>query len=202
MECNNCHRSFNKNLTTCPYCGFNNINELNETKSSKIKLNKNNKRKNDPTMVTIVAIILIGTVLVCRYLMYDSKADDKSYLTNTTTKEVINKNEFKKNDLLLYFPLDFDKEKDTIYYIEDRSINVKVEIIDDEKVNEIITANEILSTNINNIDAKTYANNNNYGYLLTIKNNNYHIIVSYPDNTSEEILKSLNKIIESLKVKE
>jgi hypothetical protein len=81
-------------------------------------------------------------------------------------------------------------------------VTIKVETIDDTTYDDITTNNELLDATINEIETKTYANELNYGYILTVKNNKYHILVNYPIDTSEETLSSINKIINSLKIKE
>ena len=209
MYCKKCHKSINKNLINCPYCGYNNSNDFEIGDTTEINIAAINghkdppkKNKVNPTMVTMIAILLIGSVLLVRYTLYDSKAHDESYFTTTTTKEVVNTKEYKYDDIRLYYTLDFELKDNVITYIDNNAITIKVETIDDNTYEDIITNNELLDATINEIEAKTYANDNNYGYLLTANNKKYHIIVNYPNNISEEVLSSINKVINSLKIKE
>jgi hypothetical protein len=209
MYCKKCHKSINKNLINCPYCGFNNSNDYEIGDTTEINIAAINgfkeppkKNKANPTTVTMIAILLIGSVLLVRYFMYDSKAHDDAYYTTTTTKEVVNTKEYKNGEIRLYYTLDFEVLDNVITNTYDNNITIKVEQIDDKAYDEIVNNNELLDATINEIETKTYANDNNYGYLLDVNNKKYHITVNYPVNTSEETLSSINKIINSLKIKE
>ena len=209
MYCKKCHKSINQNTIGCPYCGYNNSNDYDIGDTIEIDIAKINgskkppkKHKSDPVIVTLVAMIVIGSILVTRYLMYDSKSNDNSYYTTTTTKEVVNTKEFKLDNIRLYYTLEFDKDKNTIYLIDNKEINIKIDTIDNDEYYEIINNNEVLDVTLNTIEAKTYANDNVYGYLLENNKKKYHITVNYTDNISEEIQSSLDKIIKSIKIKE
>ena len=209
MYCKKCHQQIEKNTITCPYCGFNNSNDYEIGNTTEIDISKINgykkppkKHKSDPVIVTLVAMIVIGTILITRFMMYDAKPKDDNFNATTTTKEVINTKEFKFDNIRLYYTLEFDKKKDTIYLIDNPDINIKIEKVTDERYYEIVNNNETLDTSLNTIDAKTYANENIYGYLIENNKKKYHITVNYVDNISEDTQASVNKIIKSIKIKE
>jgi hypothetical protein len=121
--------------------------------------------------------------------------------TTTTTKEVVNTKEFKVGNLRFYYPEEFDVDNNTIFLKDNHDINIVFNIIDEETYVDLLSNNELLDTELNDIEAETYANENNYGYLLDIKNTKYHIVINYTSDITEENQTQINKILKSILIK-
>ena len=208
MYCKQCHKKIEKNVINCPYCGFNNSNdiEMGATRELDLRLINGykeppNKHKSNPKIVTAVAIVLIIGILVVAYFVNGTKSDDNNNYTSTTTKEIVNTKEFKIDNLTFYYPLEFDVDNNKLYYIQNSQINITFNKINDTEYFDVMNNNEVLDTTLNEIEAKTYANDNNYGYLLDISNNKYHIVINYTDDIEETVQASINKILKSLIIK-
>ena len=208
MYCKQCHSKIAKNIINCPVCGFNNSNDFEMGKTTELDLaainghrEPPNKNKGNPKIVMYVAILLILSTLGINYLVLNSKGNSEIVYTTTTTKEVVNTKEFKVGNLKFYYTLDFDAVDNRLYLIDDQDINIEFNVIDTNTYYEIINDNEILDTLLNDIEAKTYANDNNYGYLLDINETKYHIVINYDDKITEEVQASINKILKSIIIK-
>ena len=206
MYCKQCHKKIEKNVINCPYCGFNNSNdfEMGKTRELDLRLINGskeppNKHKSNPKIA--VAIVLIIGILVVAYFVNGTKSDDSNNYTSTTTKEIVNTKEFVIDNLTFYYPLEFDVDNNKLYYIQNSQINIVFNKISDTEYFDIVNNNEVLDTTLNELDAKTYANDNNYGYLLDINNNKYHIVINYTDDIEESVQASINKILKSLIIK-
>ena len=205
MYCKQCHKKINKSNINCPFCGFNNSNDLEMGKTTEIDLRlingykePPNKHKADPKLITCIAILLIGSALGITYFLRDSKANDEIYYTTTTTKEIVSTKELSIGDFKFYYTPEFKKNNTTLYLNDNESINITYSIIDDSEYYEIMNNHETLDTALNTIDAKTYAEDNYYGYLIDYNNKKYHIVINYTDDISEEVQASINKILKSI----
>ena len=207
MYCKRCHKKIEKKNINCPYCGFNNNNDLEMGVTTEIDLSEirnikqTNKHKDNKIIVAIGAILIIIATLVIAYLFNGNQNNNKIDYTTTTTKEVVNTKEYKIDNLVFYYTLEFELENNKLYLIDNHDINIIFNKVDDDEYFNVLNNNEILDTTLNTIDAKTYANDNNYGYLLDIEGKKYHIEINYTDDITEETQASMNKVLKSIIIK-
>ena len=208
MYCKHCHKRIDQNIINCPYCGFNNSNDFEIGKTTELDLRlingykePPNKHKANPKFITVIAILLIGSALGITYLLRDSKANDEKYYTTTTTNEITSTKAYSIGDFKFYYTPEFSKDNNTLYLNENNSININYNVIDDTEYYEILNNHETLDTALNTIDAKTYAEDGKYGYLIDYNKKKYHIVINYTSDISEEVQASINKILKSITVK-
>ena len=208
MYCKGCNSLLEENNSVCPKCGLDNNAVMEET--TEIYLNKisnprdNNNKKNKLTIV-LCLFLSLSVLVIGIYIFKDSS---KAKINNTTTAKTTEKvNEkiktFKFDSIRLKYPKDtYGTSTNTIFLKDDNSINIVLNKITFEEYNTYITTNEVLDDYLGEITTKTFASENSYYHIFTVKDNYYLIEVNHKGlETTEEIKLELSKIIKSLTIK-
>ena len=195
MYCKKCHHILEMGSSICPNCHYDNsINENDNLNNFNDDYKKNNK-KSEIIKITLTIALLTLT-----------KANDNNETITTqsyTSIEELHKYSFES--LSVYYPDSFGSTNSTIFYKDNSNINITFSIITDDEYSAIINSNEVLDATLNsNINVKTYANNNSYGYLLDYNNSKYNIVINYVNDKTiytEEVQTSIGKILNSIELK-
>ena len=208
MYCKKCNRLIKNSSEKCPYCDFDNTVEINiisnELKEKKIP--KKDTNINKRAILIISFLIIISISLVVTYTIKDLKNDKQSdaIFSSITTTEEKRKKLFKYKNLTMEYPENFGASSNTIFYKDNSSINIEINLITIEEYNNLIELNEHLDSKIGDFSSTTYAEDNSYSNLINIDNNYYHIKVNYVNDPSiynEEIQLTISNILSTLKKK-
>lgn len=206
MYCKKCHHILEMGSSICPNCHYDNSIDNNDNLNSFNDNSKKNNNKNEIIKITLTIALIFVLALILNYLLTLTKTNDNNQITTTqsyTTIEELHKYSFES--LSVYYPDNFGSTNSTIFYKNNSNINITFSVITDDEYSAIVNSNEVLDATLNsNINVKTYANDNSYGYLLDYNNIKYNIIVNYvSDKTiyTEEVQTSIGKILNSIELK-